>query len=148
MHSSLCLVWGKIESLSVSSCRGRGVCVWGVWKVNEWWFLPCLIGEIRSSVGMLAEPFRPLYKRISLLSLHFLIRSLISFFFFFVCFFSQGCYPPSVLICLASRRSTTGKTRSLSMYMTETIMWTSRHPYSLIKTRYIFEDFEFTCCTN
>ena len=38
----------------------------GVWKVNEWWFL--LIWGIKSSVGMLAAPFRPLYKRVSLLS--------------------------------------------------------------------------------
>ena len=34
----------------------------GVWKVNEWWFLLRLIGDM-SSVGMLAAPFRLLYKR-------------------------------------------------------------------------------------
>ena len=54
-------------------------CKWVVWKVNEWWFLQRLLGVggwgwgvvgwwgIRSPVGMLAAPFRPLYKSIILL---------------------------------------------------------------------------------
>ena len=66
--------------VNVSSCSGA-------WNVNEWWFLLRLIVGIMASVGMLAAPFRPLYKRISLLSLLLFLRdSRLSFFFFF--FFS------------------------------------------------------------
>ena len=58
----------------------------GAWKVNQWWFLLRLIvcvwgggggsggGWIRSSVEMLTAPFRPLHKRINLLSLLLFLR--------------------------------------------------------------------------
>ena len=72
----------------------------GVWKVNEWWFLLRLIGGIRSSVGMLAAPFRPLYKRISLLSLlRFLRDSHFSFFFF-----QYSSHTPSFKVVIASNK--------------------------------------------
>ena len=45
----------------------------GVWNAIECWFLPRLFSGIRSFVGILALPFRPLYSSMSLLSfLHFL----------------------------------------------------------------------------
>ena len=40
----------------------------GVWNAIECWFLACLVLGIRSSVGTLALPLRPLYSDISLLS--------------------------------------------------------------------------------
>ena len=46
----------------------------GTWNAEEWWFLQCLTGGIRSFVGILALPFRPLYTNMSLLSLlHLLV---------------------------------------------------------------------------
>ena len=38
----------------------------GVWNAFECWFLPCPVLGIRSSVGKLALPLRPLYSGISL----------------------------------------------------------------------------------
>ena len=40
----------------------------GVWNAIECWFLQRLVLGIRSSVGTLALPLRPLYSNISLLS--------------------------------------------------------------------------------
>ena len=65
--------------VNVSSCSGG---------FKSQWFLLRLIGGIRSSVGMLAAPFRPLYKRISLLALLPLLRDAHFSFFFFFFFFS------------------------------------------------------------
>ena len=70
----------------------------GVWKVNEWWFLLRLIGGKRSSVGMLAAPFRPLYKRTRLRSLLLFLRD--SHFSF-----SSVRHTPSFKAVIASNKS-------------------------------------------
>ena len=46
----------------------------GVWNDSECWFLPRLVLGIRSSVGILALPLRPLYSSISLLSFLLFLR--------------------------------------------------------------------------
>ena len=46
----------------------------GTWNVIEWWFLQRLTRRIRSSVGILAFPFRPCYNNMSLLSLLLFLR--------------------------------------------------------------------------
>ena len=46
----------------------------GVWNAIECWFLACLVLRIRSSVGTLALPLRPLYSNISLLSFLLFLR--------------------------------------------------------------------------
>ena len=46
----------------------------GVWNALECWFLPHLVLGIRSSVGILTLPLRPLYSDISLLSVLLFLR--------------------------------------------------------------------------
>ena len=46
----------------------------GVWNAIECWFLPRLDLGIKSSAGILALPFRPLYSSISLLSFLLFLR--------------------------------------------------------------------------
>ena len=46
----------------------------GVWNAIECWFLQRLVLGIRSSVGTLALPLRPLYSNISLLSFLLFLR--------------------------------------------------------------------------
>ena len=46
----------------------------GIWNALECWFLPHLVLGIRSSVGILALPLRPLYSSISLLSFLLFLR--------------------------------------------------------------------------
>ena len=56
------IVWGKKLLLYTS------VLAIGVWNAIECWFLQRLVLGIRSSIGTLALPLRPLYSNISLLS--------------------------------------------------------------------------------
>ena len=46
----------------------------GVWNAIECWFLQCLVLRIRSSVGTLALPLRPIYSNIRLLSFLLFLR--------------------------------------------------------------------------
>ena len=57
------IVWGKKLHLLIS------VLAMGIWYAIECSFLRLLTRGIRSSVGILALPFRPLYNKMSLLSL-------------------------------------------------------------------------------
>ena len=55
----------ELAFVNISSCSGG--------LKSQWrWFLQCLNGGIRSSVGMLAAPFRPLFKSMSTVSPLFL----------------------------------------------------------------------------
>ena len=62
------IVWGKKLPLLTS------VLAMGVWNAIECWFLKRLVLGIRSSVGTLALPLRPLYSNISLLSFLLFLR--------------------------------------------------------------------------
>ena len=57
------------EATFINICTGNGV-----WNAIEFWFLQRLVLGIRSSVGTLALPLRPLYSNITLLSFLLFLR--------------------------------------------------------------------------